>query len=175
MYPKQGVVNSKNSGAPHLEVPSVGCFQNSANSHPMPDVLPEGVLHDFPFWRGMPLKLGYHSKGPAKLGNIFSIASNVVFPLVGSIILGPDIYFMFTPIWGRFPILTIHNILQRGWNHQLVIVFPELSSQCAYYIDDGNQSIPFSVIRQGLVKYWIWMLIQFHCSSISSPWYVCII
>ena len=30
-------------------------------------------------------------------------------------------FFIFIPIWGKIPILT--NIFQRGWNHQLVLVF----------------------------------------------------
>ena len=32
-----------------------------------------------------------------------------------------QISFIFTPIWGRFPILT--NIFQRGWNHQPVMLY----------------------------------------------------
>ena len=30
-------------------------------------------------------------------------------------------FFIFTPIWGRFPLMT--NIFQRGWNHQPVIYY----------------------------------------------------
>ena len=33
-----------------------------------------------------------------------------------------QIFFIFTPIWGRFP-FWLYNIFQMGWNHQLGICF----------------------------------------------------
>ena len=43
-----------------------------------------------------------------------------------------QIFFIFTPTWGRFPILT--NIIQVGWNHQLAYHYKELIDPIARYL-----------------------------------------